>query len=1021
MASLWAIDTGSFSLYVMKNGVPLKNQQVIVFEKIIQQTANVTGYKTKQIEFLTDSDGYLSAVLPEGSYQMQLIAKESGKAQAFVKKNFVIKKNKESQIIVSLKEDNTVAFEDVEAPEQLQKDANQTKTEASNGTVLLSITSSEDKKPIKMARVFVRGMSIDLKTDEKGFVSLTLPSGEQVISVIHSDFSAQTLKVSVLAKESVNKYIEMSPASMELDEFVVLAPHIEGSVASSIDEVRNSSAVEDVLGSEQFSRSGDSDAAGALKRASGLTLVGGKYVYIRGLGDRYSSSLLNGMELPSPEPTKRVVPLDMFPTSVVKSISVQKSYSADLPGNFGGGNIDIRSIDTPETFFGKISIEGKYNSNATFKRENMAQGTSSDITGYDQFRGLTQSTLDKADNLNYNITDADAAIKADLIKNAASFEEARIQPGYKLSASVGDSYALSNGQKFGYVLSYSYDNDWESFDQQRGSIGGGVGSFTAPTDYDTKNIVSHDIKHGGLLGFTYDINDQHKIKQTNLYINHASDVSSFFDTSNEDGNRINEYYLSWVERSLMLNQLEGNHEFLGLGNLRFNWAGEYGSSRRFEPLTKDYTFVEDSGPLAITPQYSMNYVSSELEDSLINARANVEYPFYLLDDTALESNIEFGMYLLSKERDSKTRRFATKINRADADAAGVDRTGDIDSIFNTGNMDLFSLGTTFKAADFYKGYHDITATYGRLDLKPMKELEFVVGLRKEDSQQQVDTYDVSRNPVSYVIETNNLLPELIGTYHINDDMQLRASYAQTVTRPDFREFAPTRYQDPLTGDIIFGNENLTYSEITHFDTRFEWYMSAKETFSVGAFYKTFVNPIETVKTKDDTPTFTYINADSADLYGLELAFRKELGFATSYLDNFYFGGNLAYMASTITLSDSIVNLYGLTTREREMQGQSPYVLNLQLGYENEGRIVTLLYNSIGERIVSLGTEGDPDIYEQPFHQLDLVYSEELSASTMLQFKIQNILDDSVDWTQEGYVIRTHKKGMDITAKLEYKF
>ena len=1021
-ASLFAIPTGELSFYLMKDGKPMANQEVVIFKKAMQQTANVTGFATKQAEFRTDSDGYLFTVLPVGSYQLQVIAKVDGKMQAAVKKNFLIKENRESQVIISLKEDNTLAFEDDEAPKLVVSDTNTSKgVVKEKGTLLLTLKSSEDQSAIAQARIFVKGLRVDVKSDKNGFVELSLPEGEQTISVIHSNFSSQTIKVQVLAKESVNKYVELSPASMELEEFVVLAPHVEGSVASAISEVRNSSAVEEVMGSEQFSKSGDSDAASALKRASGLTLVGGKYIYVRGLGDRYSSSLLNGLELPSPEPTKRVVPLDMFPTSVIKSISVQKSYAANLPGNFGGGNIDIRTIDTPDEFFAKVSLEGKFLNGTTFENKNMSQGGGADWTGYDNFRDLTQTTKDKTDNFAYNVSNSDTDIKTDLTKNAAAFKEQSIKPGYKIAGSVGDSFDVFDGQRFGYVFSYSYDNSWSSYDQLRGSLGGGVGSFTAPKDYDTYSVVSNEIQHGGTLGFTYDFNEDNSIKQTNLYIHQASDISTFYDASNEDGNAINKYYLSWVERTLLLNQLEGHHTFRRVGGLRFNWAAEYGQSSRNEPLSKDYTYVEDEGEMKITPQYSMNFLSSELSDSLLNGRANIEYPFFLTDDSDLESKIDFGVYALTKQRESKTRRYAEKVGRSAADDKGVDRAGDIDSIFNTPNSDIYRLGTTFKAADYYKGYHDIVAGYGRVDLKPLESLQVVAGLRYESSHQQVDTYDSSVNEVSYVIDTENLLPELIGTYKLNDEMQIRASYAQTVTRPDFREFSPTRYQDPLTGDIIFGNDELTYTDITHYDARYEWYFSPSETFTFGGFYKTFINPIETVKTKDDTPTFTYINADEGDLFGLEIGLRKELGFMTSYFEHLYVSGNYSYMLSTITLSDEIVGLYGLTTQERAMQGQSPYVVNFQFGYEHEGRIITLLYNRIGERIVSLGTEGDPDIYEQPFDQLDLVYSEEITDSLMMRFKLKNILNDEVEWTQEDFVIRSHQRGTEFTAKIEYKF
>ncbi|MDQ7068227.1 MAG: TonB-dependent receptor plug domain-containing protein [Sulfurimonas sp.] len=177
---------------------------------------------------------------------------------------------------------------------------------------------------------------------------MKLPIGEQMITIIHQDFSAQTIKVTVVSKELVSKLVELSPAAMELEEFVVLAPHVEGSVAASVAQERNSDSVGNVLGSEQFSKSGDSTVASALKRVSGITIVGGKFVYVRGLGDRYSTVMLNGLHIPSPEPTKRVVPLDLFPTSVVESITIQKSYTADIPASFGGGTVLIKTKEIPK-------------------------------------------------------------------------------------------------------------------------------------------------------------------------------------------------------------------------------------------------------------------------------------------------------------------------------------------------------------------------------------------------------------------------------------------------------------------------------------------------------------------------------------------------------------------------------------------------------------------------------------------------------------------------------------------------
>ncbi|MHC3995327.1 carboxypeptidase-like regulatory domain-containing protein [Thiomicrolovo sp. ZZH C-3] len=1012
---------GELSLYVLKDGKPLPEQQVVIFT-LLSEGGEVKAEKFGSA-WMTDAQGYLDTAMPEGRYRLQLLATDNGTPQAFVKKNFVIVAGKQTQIILSLKTDNTLSFADVEAPADLAtEEATKKDVVRVNGTVALTLLSSEDEKPIAGARVFVPGIKVNAISDAAGHVVMDLPEGNQTLSIIHTSYSSQNIKVTVLPKEMVSRTVELSPAAMELEEFVVLAPQIEGSVASTIAEVRNTDAVAEVLGAEQFSKQGDSDAAGALKRASGLTLVGGKYVYIRGLGERYSSSLLNGLHLPSPEPTKRVVPLDMFPTSVIDSIKVQKTYSANLPANFGGGNIDIRTRSVKDAFFANISVETKYIDGTTFNDVNSYKGCDNDWTGFDSCRKLSNETLNKADDLSNPIDSTDMFVKFDLVRNPKAFTTVNAPLGTKLGASVGDKIDLWGDAKLGYIMAYSYDNTWDSTLQERSKIGIlSNGSVVAPTRYHTYDISDHEIKHGGILGFSLDIDDNNKIKQTNLYIHHTNDIATFFEGTNEDSNAINRYYESWVERSMLINQLEGAHTLPGAGDLRINWAGEIGQSTRDEPLSVEFTKTYENGAFRFTPQYSTNYTSGELEDNLINAKANVQYPFYLTDDHDLESMVEAGVEVLRKDRDSKTRRFSNKIIRANY--TDDERAGSVDDVFSPEHAyyEDFTLGTTYKAADFYKGFQDIDAYYVRTLLKPWAAWEFSAGVRQESSAQRVETFDQYQNPVTYNLDTSDVLPELVGTYKINDEMQVRAGLSKTLTRPDFREFAPTRYQDPVTGDIIKGNEDLTYTTIMNYDARWEWYFSALENISVGLFYKEFTNPIETVKDNLDTPTYSFINADSGELYGVEVAFRKNMNFS-DFWEQFYTAGNIALMESTITLNDAVVSANQLTSQSREMQGQSPYVFNFQVGFDNQDdRIVTLLYNVMGPRIVSLGSEGYPDVYEEPFQAVDFVWIEKFSGDLSLKIKFKNILDETVRWTQSGYDIRRYKPGREFTTKLEYKF
>ncbi|MEJ2501199.1 MAG: carboxypeptidase-like regulatory domain-containing protein, partial [Campylobacterales bacterium] len=337
--------TGELSLYILKNGKPLPRQQVVIFKLPASpaQEAEKQNTWAKGAEFMTDEQGYLDTALPEGEYQLQLVAVDKGTPQAFVKKNFVIAEGKQSQVILTLNTDNTLLFSDVEAPAEIRAEAADTAAELENGAVALTLLSSEDGTPVAGARIFVAGMKADAVSDANGQVVIDLPEGNRILSVIHTSFSHQNVKVAVVPKEMVSRTVELSPASMELEEFVVLAPQIEGSIAAVMAEVRNSETIANVIGSAQMSKQGDSNAASALKRVPGITIIGGKYIYVRGLGDRYSSTELNGMSLPSPNPIKRTVPLDMFPSMVIGSLQVQKTFTPDITGAFGGGYVNVRT------------------------------------------------------------------------------------------------------------------------------------------------------------------------------------------------------------------------------------------------------------------------------------------------------------------------------------------------------------------------------------------------------------------------------------------------------------------------------------------------------------------------------------------------------------------------------------------------------------------------------------------------------------------------------------------------------
>jgi len=373
---------GTLTVLLFSDGKPLISNEV-----------KIDGSKV----YRTDKDGAVSVLVKEGKHQLEIFGKSaSGENLGYFKKSVTIKSNRNTEVIATLSKKGPDSI-DIDTPIAVAKmKAKKEEISTGTGTLTGTVLSSEGNMPIAGARVFVRGTAVDVRTDENGKFKATVPSGKTLsISVVHSAYSAQTVGGIKVAKDKVaSRVVKLTPASMELEEYVVLAPKVEGSLTEVMAEEKNVNAIANILGYEEFSKKGDSTAAAALRRVTGVTLVDGRNIYVRGLGERYSNIEMNSLPMPSPNPLKRTVPLDIFPSSVIGSIVVQKSASADIPSSFGGGYIDIRTKEDFDEDFIKISLAGKIN-NYTGDPTIDYVGSGSDWTGYDRsFRSIPQPILD---------------------------------------------------------------------------------------------------------------------------------------------------------------------------------------------------------------------------------------------------------------------------------------------------------------------------------------------------------------------------------------------------------------------------------------------------------------------------------------------------------------------------------------------------------------------------------------------------------------------------------------------------
>lgn len=1011
VVSLFASDFGTLSVLVLKNGKPLAFQKLTIL--------NVEN--KKMINGTTDDDGYFFTKAEKGKYRIELLIKDKQKAQAFMRKTIVVEPNKDSQVIVSLKKDDSIAFIDTEMPKTATKTVNK-KIITQNGTLLLDLFSSETKKKIANATIYVKGLNTEAKSNIKGSVTLELPAGKHTLSIIHPDYSVQTLNVEVKPKEIVSKQIALSPASMELDEFVVLAPHIEGSVEASISEERNSDAVGNVLGSEEFSKSGDSSVASALKRVSGITIVGGKYVYVRGLGDRYSSVLLNGLNIPSPEPNKRVVPLDIFPTSVVQSITIQKSYTSDIPASFGGGTVLIKSKGIPEDGKGyaKLGLELLVN-NSTGKKI---------ITNSDNAKSLPAEVL----NAGKNFTQLSNQTQNVLNYRTLNQQTKTLQPGKKIGLSVGKSFTVTDNVTLGASASISYKN-WSDADyivNDKYVVLNGDTTATHAANIQTQQSKINNQMSGMInLGINYFENN--KIKYTYFTTSNETDrtLISTIDYSGGDDIRHKTYY-EFNTKTLKMHQLSGSNDIRFSGstdgyfdNLLINWAGESAVARRKEPGTAEYTYLSNVNTPVNWDKNNNYYYYFNLNDNVNNYRVDLTLPYKFMGN---DNYTKVGLFIYDKKREYDSRTYSI-FATGTLPSHPEDSMDTIYKIYG----DKLDFRPSYDPRDSYSATQTLTAFYLKQLFSVTHDLDLIVSARVEDSKQQLTDASQSYDPLL----TSDLFPSLGLTYRFDDDnMQLRLAYAKTISRPDFREFSSGIYLDPITENDVFGNPNLKATYIHHLDLKYEWYLSSDELFSVAVFAKQFINPIEEVMKPNNTQggvfRVTYQNAESADSRGLEFDYRKRFGFLGKSFENLLFSTNIAYIQSNIVLNKDPYNDYtnNLTSKTRPMQGQSPYVANFILGYDNSdsGNSALFLFNQIGERIVSLGTNGNKDIYQQAFAKLDFVWKYKLAPKKKgdlfgyaLRFKASNILDSEVVYTQGSNVTTKTKPGRFYSLKLNINY
>lgn len=795
-----------------------------------------------------------------------------------------------------------------------------------------------------------------------------------------------------------------TPASEEneVEEIVVNGKFIP-------DEIRDTAEVANFLTVEDIRRAGDDTAAQALTRISGLSVVSGRFVYVRGLGERYSQALLNGSPLPSPEPLQRVVPLDLFPASILAGTAVQKTFSANYPGEFGGGIIDLKTIGVPDEAYFNFTVGLGADTEITNKRGLTYYGSKHDEFGFDDgSRKLPVGVRQFAATRPVVFTGSSTGLTLDQYKAIGrSFTNAplnliqrdRIAPSGNIDLAGGQGFDTEYG-RVGVVGVLSYRNSWFNRNGVRQTTVPDTTGLSLASDA-TFEANQNDIGWSGLGGLAWE-NDENELHYTALWIRSTSKRARITQNSaqSQGSANVNVYNTEWYRRELQLSQLTGKHR---LGDLEVDWRGTYGRTTREAPYERLYRYgLQADGQRTALLSGANQLVSfSDLDENI--GSANIDFSYDLPVEFVRQAKLSVGYAWQTNDRSSVRRDFTYEQGRNyDPVRYATER---IDFLVSDRNLndDIIALreltgsGLTGDAAYFDAGL-EVNAAYAQIDTEIVELLRASFGVRYEDASEYIRTFDIfnrAAGPLfSRTIKEDYVLPTATLTWNFAEDQQLRAGVSKTIGRPQFRELAPQRYRDTETDRILTGNPFLEDTEFTNGDLRYERYFEKGQYLTVGAFYKELKKPVESLAVLGSDGAFqqTYYNAPKAQIYGFEFDAKKyfepQIGFEWIDSKRWLVAVNYTYSSSKLKVGagDTIVlNTTGVRSTPlasdyvrpgARLQGQSDHLANVQFGFEDEdaGSQGTLLFTYTSDRISARSSSVDlPDLIQKPGIRVDFVY------------------------------------------------
>lgn len=910
---------------------------------------------------------------------------------------------------------------------------------AGKGVVWGVVANAKTKEPVIEAQVTVMATQKKVQADLDGRYRLELPPGTYELRVWYEGFKAQRVKSVIVTGGKVTRLDVALPPDEKTKEEVVeidVTPDRASPIAQ-LEMRKNAAHAGDAVSAQEIAKSPDRNAADAARRVVGATVVGGKYVFVRGLGERYSNSLLNGTPLPSPEPDRQAVPLDIFPSLVLSDITIAKTFTPDMPADFAGGSVRINTRELPRSLFVQANAWYGANTASTGARFLSYQGSKMDWLGIDGgARALPGNIPDYRIGRSLEkpggslITPEELTAYGRSINSVMSTRDTLTPPNFRFNFAIGNTWRIGGEQEIGAVFAASYGR---RFQRRTDEIIRNYNVDAASKDglrlfNDYLANTGTDLVNWGTYGsVTYAPSKNHKISLTGLHSrtseNEARIIKGF---SEERGYDITDTRLRFQSRSLTFGQLSGTHKLAGADGAVLDWAGFLSLATSDEPDTRETIYTHDTDLGVDTfdrGTLSGSHFWGKQRETSYGGLVDWTQPLVKGDQF---TKLKLGALVNRRSRTFSARRFRfEQTQRPNYDVFNLPP----DRLFTAQNI-----GTNLEVSEYtrpndaYDAGYAVYAGYLMVDTWVHKRVRVTAGARVEAARQFMESFDPYAAELTKErndLNTTDLLPSINVVIKVVKDFNIRLAATRTVARPQLRELSPFTFTDYFGAREITGNPRLQRTSIYNGDVRFEWFPAAGEVLALSGFYKQFYQPIEQIILASNQGVITYQNAASARVMGLELEARKGLGFIGSAVKDLSVLANVTLVSSRAQLDASQLGIQ--TNNVRPLQGQSPFAVNAGLDFSPEswGTRLRLLYNVFGPRIAQVGAFGAPDVYERPRHQLDFFAAQRIGKHFELKLTAENILDQAVQLTQTTnaarYVLNQYRLGTTVFAGAEYTY